>query len=233
MCIFPHQYFCMEKILSVIWMAQGNFCSCRTWYAYTRWWKRWCQSGSQNTGVLAFACAWMRSAVWWQVLSEISAVCIVPGGQRVQLWQDLFSDPSQWWDWRLEKVSKEAFHVLQVPSFEEGRCFHEQFSHWSGCKSDVFVENSFIDMYAKCGSMEDWWRVFWKMLLHDAFLWTAMILGYANCGEGDKALQLFQQMQQEGVQPNTVTFLGLLNACASTVALEDASRTLADHSKQV
>jgi len=60
-----------------------------------------------------------------------------------------------------------------------------------------------------------------------------MILGYANCGEGDKALQLFQQMQQEGVQLNTVTFLGLLNACASTVALEDASRTLADHSKQV
>jgi pentatricopeptide repeat protein len=32
-----------------------------------------------------------------------------------------------------------------------------------------------------------------------------MILGYANCGEGDKALQVFQQMQQEGVQPNTVT----------------------------
>jgi pentatricopeptide repeat protein len=60
-----------------------------------------------------------------------------------------------------------------------------------------------------------------------------MILGYANCGEGDKALQLFQQMQQEGVQPNTVTFLGLLNACASRVALEEASRALADHSKQV
>jgi hypothetical protein len=27
-----------------------------------------------------------------------------------------------------------------------------------------------IDMYAKCGSMEDIWRVFWKMLLHDVFL---------------------------------------------------------------
>ncbi len=47
----------------------------------------------------------------------------------MQLWQDLFSDPSQRWDQRLEKVSKEAFHVLQVPSLEESRCFHEQFSH--------------------------------------------------------------------------------------------------------
>jgi pentatricopeptide repeat protein len=51
-----------------------------------------------------------------------------------------------------------------------------------------------------------------------------MILGYANCGQGEKALQLFQQMQQEGVQPNPVTFLGVLNACTVTVALEEGRR---------
>jgi hypothetical protein len=28
-------------------------------------------------------------------------------------------------------------------------------------------------------------------------------------------------MQQEGVQPNTVTFVGVLNACASIMALEE------------
>jgi len=28
-------------------------------------------------------------------------------------------------------------------------------------------------------------------------------------------------MQQEGVEPDPVTFLGVLNACASVVALED------------
>jgi pentatricopeptide repeat protein len=107
-----------------------------------------------------------------------------------------------------------------VRALEEGRCVHEQFIQ-SGCKSDVFVENSLVDMYAKCGSMEDAWRVFCDMPLHDVVSWTAMILGYANCGQGEKALQLFQQMQQEGVQPNPVTFLGVLNACTSTVALEE------------
>jgi pentatricopeptide repeat protein len=110
-----------------------------------------------------------------------------------------------------------------VRALEEGRCVHEQFIQ-SGCKSDVFVENSFVDMYAKCGSMEDAWRVFCDMPLHDVVSWTAMILGYANCGQGEKALQLFQQMQQEGVQPNPVTFLGVLNACSSTVALEEGRR---------
>jgi hypothetical protein len=38
-----------------------------------------------------------------------------------------------------------------------------------------------------------------------------------------KALELFQKMQQEDVRPNSVTFVGVLNACASVVALEEGS----------
>ncbi len=41
-----------------------------------------------------------------------------------------------------------------------------------------------------------------------------------KCGQGQKALELFQQMQQEGVWPNSVTFVAVLNACANIVALE-------------
>jgi len=52
-------------------------------------------------------------------------------------------------------------------------------------------------------------------------LGIAMILGHVKCGQGQKALELFRQMQQEGVQPNSVTFVGVLNACASVVALEE------------
>ncbi|CAK9211129.1 unnamed protein product [Sphagnum troendelagicum] len=62
-------------------------------------------------------------------------------------------------------------------------------------------------MYAKLGSIED--------------INIAMILGHVQCGQGQKALQLFRQMQQEGVQPNFITFLGVLKACASIVALEE------------
>jgi pentatricopeptide repeat protein len=51
-------------------------------------------------------------------------------------------------------------------------------------------------------------------------MWSAMILGYVKCGHWWKALELFPQMQQEGVQPNSFTFVGVVNACASLVALE-------------
>jgi hypothetical protein len=40
-----------------------------------------------------------------------------------------------------------------VVAIEDGRCAHEQIIR-SGWDSNVFVENSLVEMYAKCGSME-------------------------------------------------------------------------------
>jgi len=79
--------------------------------------------------------------------------------------------------------------------------------------------SSLIDIYAKCG--RDAWRVFNKMLSQDAVTWNNMILGHVKCGQGQNAVALFQQMQQEGVQPDSVSFVGVLNACASMVAIEE------------
>jgi pentatricopeptide repeat protein len=107
-----------------------------------------------------------------------------------------------------------------VVALEEGRCVHEQIIQWD-CEADVKVSNSLIDMYSKCGSIEDAWRVFTKMVTHDVISWSAIILGYLKCGQGTKALELYQQMQSEGVQPDPVTFVGVLNACASVSALEE------------
>ncbi len=47
-------------------------------------------------------------------------------------------------------------------------------------------------------------------------------LEHVKCGEREKTLKPFQQMQQEGVQPDPVTFVGVLNACASVAALKKA-----------
>ncbi|CAK9213816.1 unnamed protein product [Sphagnum troendelagicum] len=88
---------------------------------------------------------------------------------------------------------------------------------------DVVTWNTMIlgfDMYAKCGSLEDAWNVFKNMPSRDVITWTTIILGHVKCGQGQKALELFRQMQRENVRPNSVTFVGVLNACASIVALE-------------
>jgi pentatricopeptide repeat protein len=86
-----------------------------------------------------------------------------------------------------------------VVAIEESRCVHQQFIQ-SGLESDVFVGSCLVDMYAKCGSMDDAWRVFNKMPSRNVTTWTAIIFGHVKCGQAQEALELFWEMQQEGVQ---------------------------------
>ncbi len=105
-----------------------------------------------------------------------------------------------------------------IAALEEGRCVEREIIQ-SGCESHVFVSNALVDMYAKCGSIEDACRVFNRMSTRDVVTWNAMILGHVKCGRGQKALALYKEMQQEGVKPDPITFMGVLNACGSIVAL--------------
>jgi hypothetical protein len=70
-----------------------------------------------------------------------------------------------------------------IAALEEGRCMHEQIIE-SGWDSDVFVGSSLVDMYAKCGSMENAQRVFTKMPSPNMVTWNAIILGHVKCGQG-------------------------------------------------
>eukprot|EP01018_Ginkgo_biloba_P031232 Gb_01322 [translate_table: standard] len=69
----------------------------------------------------------------------------------------------------------------------------------SGCVSDVFVGSALVDMYAKCGSLEDAQKVFEKMPRQDVVSWTTMIGGYAQKGHVDEALDFFQKMPERNL----------------------------------
>ncbi|CAM6020096.1 unnamed protein product [Sphagnum balticum] len=66
---------------------------------------------------------------------------------------------------------------------EEGRCVHQQIIQ-SGLESDVIVGSSLVEMYAKCGSIEDAWRVFNKMSSQNVVTWNAILRGCAMQGHG-------------------------------------------------
>ncbi|CAN5976781.1 unnamed protein product [Sphagnum jensenii] len=106
-----------------------------------------------------------------------------------------------------------------LEALEEARHIHAQIIK-SGYESDIYVGSSLVDMYAKCGHIEDARQVFDRMPTCDVVACNAMILGHVKCGQGERALELFQQMQSEGVEPVAITFVGVLNACASLMALE-------------
>ncbi|KAI3935169.1 hypothetical protein MKW98_018358 [Papaver atlanticum] len=75
-----------------------------------------------------------------------------------------------------------------------------------GSLADVLMKNSLIDMYSKCGKLEDARRIFDMMVERDVFTWNSMIGGYAQAGYCGQAYDLFTRMRVSGVKPNVVTW---------------------------
>ncbi|KAL2942000.1 hypothetical protein RDABS01_030350 [Bienertia sinuspersici] len=79
---------------------------------------------------------------------------------------------------------------------------------------NVYVASSLIDMYSKTGSIEAAKNVFEAIHLRNIVLWNVMIGCYGKNGIVSDSLQLFEEMQNQGFQPNEVTLVSVLSACS-------------------
>ncbi|XP_028782894.1 pentatricopeptide repeat-containing protein At5g06540-like [Neltuma alba] len=94
---------------------------------------------------------------------------------------------------------------------ETGRMIH-QYIYENGFGWMVSLCNALIDMYAKCGCMEQAWLLFNNMNRKSLITWNTMVTASANHGNAEDALKLFEWMRISGVMPDSVTFLALLVA---------------------
>ncbi|KAI4315168.1 hypothetical protein L6164_028009 [Bauhinia variegata] len=84
----------------------------------------------------------------------------------------------------------------------------------NGIKTDVLLLTGLLTMYSKCGAMDLAKDVFEEMPVRNVVSWNSMIMGYGLHGMGEKALELFQEMETKGPPPNDTTFVCILSACA-------------------
>lgn len=70
-----------------------------------------------------------------------------------------------------------------------------------------------IDMYSKCGSIEDAISVFEDIEGKSVDHWNAMINGLAIHGLGELAFDLLIEMERLVIEPDDITFIAVLNAC--------------------
>ncbi|CAN6459894.1 unnamed protein product [Victoria cruziana] len=78
----------------------------------------------------------------------------------------------------------------------------------------VTLKNSLIDMYAKCGRVDIALHLFNSMLQKSLVSWNVIISALAMHGDALAALDIFSEMQERGVVPDPITFVGLLCACS-------------------
>ncbi|KAG0467465.1 hypothetical protein HPP92_018432 [Vanilla planifolia] len=98
----------------------------------------------------------------------------------------------------------------QVAALSHGRETHAfLLRHW--IKGDVFADNALMDMYAKCGLLQEARKVFEGMPKRDVASWNIMIDAYASHGQGEDALRLFSSMKSAA---DDVTLVAVLSACS-------------------
>ncbi|KAG8369057.1 hypothetical protein BUALT_Bualt15G0110700 [Buddleja alternifolia] len=90
-----------------------------------------------------------------------------------------------------------------------------------GLEYDLGVANALIDMYAKCGSILNSWKIFNEMRAKNVVSWTSMMIGYGSHGHGKEAIELFHKMINSGVKPDRIVFVAVLNACSHTGLVDE------------
>lgn len=131
---------------------------------------------------------------------------------------------------RNENVSVDGFTLVGLLS----SCAHlgalnigvqmHKIAREKGFLENVYVGNALIDMYAKCGNLDAAFGVFDRMQKRDVFTWNSMIVGYGVHGRGEQAIYFFRQMLKVGVQPNSITFLGMLCGCSHQGLVEEGMK---------
>ncbi|KAK9156124.1 hypothetical protein Sjap_003604 [Stephania japonica] len=86
---------------------------------------------------------------------------------------------------------------------------------------DLSILNSLVSMYAKCGNIWDAYRIFTSIIEPNIVSMNSMITAFSQHGHVEEALELFRHMQEKGHEPNQVTFLGVLTACAHAGLVEE------------
>ncbi|CBI19966.3 hypothetical protein VitviT2T_027984 [Vitis vinifera] len=89
---------------------------------------------------------------------------------------------------------------------------------------NLFVENTLVDMYAKCGALEEARQQFEFIRNRDNVSWNAIIVGYVQEEDEDEAFNMFRRMILDGIAPDEVSLASILSGCANLQALEQGEQ---------
>lgn len=93
----------------------------------------------------------------------------------------------------------------------------------TGSDQNTFVIGALINMYSKCGNINEASHVFNQTVHKNNILWTSMMSAYAQSGRGLDALEIFDHLVMEkeiDFTPDHVCFTVVLTACNHSGLLE-------------
>ncbi|EFJ24619.1 hypothetical protein SELMODRAFT_101239 [Selaginella moellendorffii] len=108
-------------------------------------------------------------------------------------------------------------------ALEDGRAIHACVREHPLASNHAPLENVILNMYGKCGSLQDAEAMFKSMSQPDVIAWNTMIAAYGQHGHTSEALRFYELMQEEGVVPDDYTYVSVIDAsCANAGLPEEA-----------
>ncbi|XP_062115267.1 pentatricopeptide repeat-containing protein At4g31070, mitochondrial [Humulus lupulus] len=97
-------------------------------------------------------------------------------------------------------------HGKEIHGYAVRRGFHSD-PHCSAALMHMYCTSKETSPAAKL--------IFERSTVRDVVMWSSIIASYARHGNKAKAIKLFNLMQEEGIEPNSITLLAVISACTS------------------
>ncbi|KAI5080314.1 hypothetical protein GOP47_0005793 [Adiantum capillus-veneris] len=103
-----------------------------------------------------------------------------------------------------------------IGAFDKVQELHEKLDEEGSLGSNLNLGVAMLDMYAKSGLIVKAQEVFCKLPFREVVAWNALLTGYALLGQNRQVSFICNEMVRNGKEPNTVTFVSILNSCSHT-----------------
>ncbi|XP_024519383.1 pentatricopeptide repeat-containing protein At2g13600-like [Selaginella moellendorffii] len=169
-----------------------------------------------------------RDVVSWNVMLSIYVQAAGENDSSASKGRDVFELRRRM---DMEGVKPNAITLISMvdaaavwEEIEEGEFLRSRIIE-SGYGSNVAVCNSLVNMYGKCHSLGNAKEVFWSMEERkNEISWSSLVAAYAQNNQATEAMKLFQHMDLEGLKPDRVTLISVLDACGDLRASKQSSQ---------
>ncbi|KAK7385421.1 hypothetical protein VNO78_31139 [Psophocarpus tetragonolobus] len=124
----------------------------------------------------------------------------------------------------IEEVEQSFYVPLLQQCLDKGSYSDTQIVHGhamkTGTHEDVYVMSFLVNVYAKCGNIQDARRVFDNMPRRNVVAWTTLMVGYVQNSQPKHAIHVFEEMLHSGSYPSVYTLAIILHACTFLQSLK-------------
>ncbi|KAH7434379.1 hypothetical protein KP509_06G014700 [Ceratopteris richardii] len=111
---------------------------------------------------------------------------------------------------------------------DKGTAIHDRVRKLGLIENNIILGNALVDMYAKCGLLQDAHKTLKGLRVKDIVSWNALIAGYAEHGPAQEVLACLEQMELEKISLDAISFVYVLKACGNAGAIDQGQELHAE-----